>query len=97
MCGIAGMTAVFPGGQLPADSSVYVRSMTDTMRYRGPDGDGLWSSDGVCLGHRRLSIIDLAGGGQPMHDAHGTLTISGKSAVSLKPKAPISSAILTRK
>lgn len=76
MCGIAGMTAVFPGGQLPADSSVYVRSMTDTMRYRGPDGDGLWSSDGVCLGHRRLSIIDLAGGGQPMHDAHGTLTIT---------------------
>ena len=58
MCGIAGMTAVFPGGQLPADSSVYVRSMTDTMRYR------------------RLSIIDLAGGGQPMHDAHGTLTIT---------------------
>lgn len=76
MCGIAGMTAVFPGGQLPADSSVYVRSMTDTMRYRGPDGDGLWSSDGVCLGHRRLSIIDLAGGGQPMHDARGTLTIT---------------------
>ncbi len=40
--------------------------MTATLAPRGPDGEGYWVELGIALGHRRLSIIDLAGGGQPM-------------------------------
>ena len=50
--------------------------MTDRMSHRGPDGEGQWSSGPVCLGHRRLSIIDLSGGGQPMHSADGQMTVT---------------------
>src|SRR5687768_14837567 len=49
-----------------------VGAMNDIQRYRGPDGDGIWSSpDGRCvLGHRRLAILDLTSeGAQPMTDA----------------------------
>ena len=43
-----------------------LQAMTDTMRLRGPDAGGIWSSARAGLGHRRLSIIDLDGGAQPM-------------------------------
>ena len=43
-----------------------LQSMTDTLANRGPDGQGIWHDDHAALGHRRLSIIDLAGGKQPM-------------------------------
>jgi len=36
------------------------------MAHRGPDGEGRYIADGIALGHRRLSLIDLAGGGQLM-------------------------------
>jgi len=50
--------------------------MTSAMAHRGPNGDGFFDSgDGVYLGHRRLSIIDLEGGGQPMKDATGRYTV----------------------
>ena len=69
MCGIAGM--VGPG----ADPAIVAR-MTATQRHRGPDGDGLWSSAGVALGHRRLKIIDLSEAGrQPMSTPDGRFTI----------------------
>ena len=45
------------------------------MVHRGPDGAGLWTAPGVGLGHRRLSIIDLAGSPQPMHSADGRAVI----------------------
>lgn len=48
--------------------------MTDIQAHRGPDGSGVWTAPGVGLGHRRLSIIDLAGGAQPMASANGALT-----------------------
>jgi asparagine synthase (glutamine-hydrolysing) len=48
----------------------------DTMTHRGPDGRGSWSDDGVWLGHRRLSIIDGPGGGQPMVDAESGAVIT---------------------
>ena len=58
MCGIAG----FVGPWSPALAA----SMTAAIAHRGPDGDGLWSDDGVALGHRRLSIIDLSDAAAPM-------------------------------
>jgi asparagine synthase (glutamine-hydrolysing) len=50
--------------------------MTERMRRRGPDGEGLWAADGVVLGHRRLAILDLdARANQPMHATDGSLSI----------------------
>jgi len=49
--------------------------MTNSLAHRGPDGSGLYSAAGVMLGHRRLSIIDLAGGAQPMQTPDGKLTV----------------------
>lgn len=65
MCGIAGLFRI-DGRPLPDVCAKAVKGMTDRMAYRGPDGEGFWHSGPVCLGHRRLSIIDLAGGSQPM-------------------------------
>lgn len=49
--------------------------MCNVMAHRGPDGSGVWTAPGVGLGHRRLSIIDLAGSPQPMHSADGRAAI----------------------
>ncbi|QHC59961.1 N-acetylglutaminylglutamine amidotransferase [Rathayibacter sp. VKM Ac-2760] len=66
MCGIAGEIR-FDGER--ADLGAVDR-MTGCLVHRGPDGDGLWSSGRVALGHRRLAIIDLsAAGAQPMIDS----------------------------
>lgn len=70
MCGIAGI-CLCGGTGLAENAAAQVDAMCRAMRHRGPDGQGVWSGDGVCLGHRRLSIIDLAGGAQPMHSADG--------------------------
>ena len=59
MCGIAGQL------QFPSADLEVVRRMTGALAHRGPDGDGLFEEGPVALGHRRLSIIDLDGGGQP--------------------------------
>jgi asparagine synthase (glutamine-hydrolysing) len=50
--------------------------MTDTLRHRGPDGCGYYRDPFASLGHRRLSIIDVAGGNQPMSNEDATLWIS---------------------
>jgi len=65
MCGIAGIFDT--QGRRPIDAPTLNR-MTDSMVHRGPDGRGVHLEPGLGLGHRRLSIIDLAGGAQPMHD-----------------------------
>ncbi|MEW2385202.1 N-acetylglutaminylglutamine amidotransferase [Micromonospora sp. NPDC047707] len=63
MCGIGGEARL--DGSTP-DAEAVAR-MTDAMRSRGPDGEGLWSDGWVTLGHRRLTIIDLSdAGAQPM-------------------------------
>lgn len=67
MCGIAGF--VGPGAR--EDLVRMTRCLTD----RGPDDEGYAESDGVFLGHRRLSILDLEGGAQPMWSAEGTTGI----------------------
>lgn len=63
MCGIAGW--IDHERDLTQERDV-VRRMTRTMARRGPDAEGLWISPRAALGHRRLSIIDLEGGRQPM-------------------------------
>ena len=73
MCGIAGIFHLETAK--PVDP-VRVRRMTDAIAHRGPDGSGVWTAPGVGLGHRRLSIIELEGGAQPMHSDDGALTLS---------------------
>ena len=74
MCGIAGFvdldTAVAPGGL-----EERVRMMCSVMRHRGPDDEGVYVADGVGLGMRRLSIIDLSTGNQPIHNEDRTVWV----------------------
>ncbi|HEX3160769.1 MAG TPA: hypothetical protein VHQ45_19770, partial [Gemmatimonadaceae bacterium] len=49
--------------------------MRDTLVHRGPDGAGAYLDDGIALGHRRLSIVDLAHGAQPMASDDGRLQV----------------------
>jgi asparagine synthase (glutamine-hydrolysing) len=72
MCGIAGFVNRL--GQA-ADRGI-VERMTATLAHRGPDGDGIYCEGPVALGHRRLSIIDVAGGAQPMTNEDGTIWVS---------------------
>src|SRR3712207_9465524 len=72
MCGIAGLFHV-PSPK-PVETK-RVRAMADALAHRGPDGSGVWTAPGIGLGHRRLSIIDLETGAQPMHSADGCLAI----------------------
>ena len=63
MCGIAG---IFHCGTVKPVDPARVERMCDVLAHRGPDGAGVWNAPGVALGHRRLSIIDIAGSPQPM-------------------------------
>ncbi len=73
MCGIAGL---FHCGTIKPVDPARVERMTDVLTHRGPDGSGVWTAPGVGLGHRRLSIIDVAGSPQPMQTANERLVIS---------------------
>ena len=73
MCGIAGIFHLETAK--PVDPA-RVQGMIDAMPHRGPDGTGVWTAPGVGLGHCRLSIIDLAGGAQPMANADASLIVS---------------------
>ncbi|MBL8744525.1 MAG: asparagine synthetase B, partial [Myxococcales bacterium] len=72
MCGIVAVYAFDRERPVAADK---VMAQTETLLHRGPDGGGVWVGPGVGLGHRRLSIIDLAGGAQPMFDRTGRYAI----------------------
>jgi asparagine synthase (glutamine-hydrolysing) len=72
MCGIAGIVKFGQDGH--ADSAV-VRRMCDVMAHRGPDDDGIFTQGRIGLGMRRLSIIDLAGGHQPLSNEDGSVWI----------------------
>jgi asparagine synthase (glutamine-hydrolysing) len=54
------------------DHAATIRTMADTIVHRGPDQDDYFVGDGVALGFRRLSIIDLEGGGQPLYNEDNT-------------------------
>jgi asparagine synthase (glutamine-hydrolysing) len=71
MCGIAGFVDASAG----RDSVPLLERMTGAIAHRGPDDAGFYTAPGVALGHRRLSIVDLAGGHQPMSNEDGSLTI----------------------
>ncbi len=74
MCGIAGFASKESAPESLAIDAI--RRMTDRMRPRGPDAKGLWTGDGVVLGHRRLAILDLdARANQPMVSVDGRYTI----------------------
>lgn len=73
MCGIAGILNRDP--QSPVDQQVLQR-MTEKLEHRGPDDHGLWTDGAVGFGHRRLSIIDLVSGHQPMSVRDGQVWIT---------------------
>jgi asparagine synthase (glutamine-hydrolysing) len=72
MCGIAGVFDREPGARV---DPTLLRSMCDRMVRRGPDDEGFWLAEQVGLGMRRLSIIDVAGGHQPIANEDETLWI----------------------
>jgi asparagine synthase (glutamine-hydrolysing) len=72
MCGIAGFVTRTPG----ASPDSLLSRMTDIIRHRGPDGSGYYRDAFASLGHRRLSIIDVAAGQQPMSNEDGALWIT---------------------
>lgn len=76
MCGIAG---IFDPVNKPELSAL--KKLSDTIRHRGPDGEGFWihESEGIGFAHRRLSIIDLSdAGSQPMHRGDLTIVYNGE-------------------
>ena len=72
MCAIAGIFHL--ATSKPVDPA-RVGMMTDAMVHRGPDGAGVWTAQGVGLGHRRLAIVDLGGGAQPMLSADAQIAL----------------------
>ena len=72
MCGIAGFAGTAASA---ADARSVVGRMCDAIAHRGPDSDGYFVADGVALGMRRLSVIDVAGGQQPISNEDGTVTV----------------------
>ncbi|WP_086821276.1 asparagine synthase (glutamine-hydrolyzing) [Allokutzneria sp. NRRL B-24872] len=75
MCGITGWAAYDTDLTQHAD---VLAAMTDTLSQRGPDAAGTWLRPQVALGHRRLAVIDLDGGAQPMEADGVTLVYSGE-------------------
>jgi asparagine synthase (glutamine-hydrolysing) len=71
MCGICGVI----GGKSGEVTESWVRAMLDGMVHRGPDDEGVLAKPGAMLGMRRLSIIDLAGGHQPVYNEDGTVGV----------------------
>ncbi len=67
MCGIAGWANLDANNRTQNNSEAVLHSMCERMKHRGPDSEGLWTNDSVALGMRRLSIIDLHTGEQPVY------------------------------
>ena len=72
MCGIAGIAAF---RESPPPVYEQIKLMCDVLEHRGPDDEGIDIRDGVAIGMRRLSIIDLAGGKQPIYNEDGTIRV----------------------
>jgi len=73
MCGIAGIVN-FPGTKQKRQT--IIKTMTDSLKHRGPDGEGFFIDEKVALGNRRLAIIDIPTGKQPMTTAEGRYWIT---------------------
>ncbi len=78
MCGIAGIVARDPERPTSPDR---LTAMVATLRHRGPDDAGQVALPGAGLGMRRLSIIDVAGGGQPFTNEDGTIHLVGNGEI----------------
>jgi len=72
MCGIVGIAGL--NAFEPVDET-RLKIMRDVLRHRGPDGEGLWTEGNVGLGFRRLAIIDVEGGAQPMPNEDGSVWV----------------------
>src|SRR5262249_26010811 len=72
MCGIAGI--YYRHGR-PSDAAACIDRMTSALTHRGPDECGYHVDDRVALGHRRLSIIDLSTGQQPMYNEDRSVSV----------------------
>jgi asparagine synthase (glutamine-hydrolysing) len=72
MCGLAG---IFHQDVRAEIDATLLHRMTTAVAHRGPDGDGFHTEPGLGLGHRRLAIIDIAGGHQPMFNEDGSVVI----------------------
>src|SRR5256884_4424337 len=72
MCAIVGIVKLDPRERVEEER---LKRMRDVLRHRGPDGAGLWIGGPVGLGHRRLAIVDVAGGHQPMANEDQTVWI----------------------
>ena len=72
MCGIAGKLG--PSAHAPVDRGL-IRAMGDAVAHRGPDADGFYVGEGIGLAHRRLSIVDVATGQQPLANEDGTVWV----------------------
>src|SRR5437867_6800670 len=72
MCGIVGIVKL---NQRETVDEARLKRMRDVLRHRGPDGEGLWIEGPVGLGMRRLAIVDVLGGRQPMANEDGTVWI----------------------
>src|SRR6478672_3101479 len=73
MCGFAGKLA--PSAHAPIDQGLLQR-MAHVLAHRGPDGEGLYIGEGVGFAHRRLSIVDIATGQQPLANEDGTVWVA---------------------
>ena len=73
MCGIAGIIALENGQAVHAQE---IHTMLAQLVHRGPDGNGIHLEPGIALGHARLSIVDLAGGSQPIYNETGSICVS---------------------
>jgi asparagine synthase (glutamine-hydrolysing) len=72
MCGIAGI--IYVEASRPIEPGI-LRQIAATLAHRGPDAEGVWTGPGVGLAHRRLSIIDLTGGDQPLGNEDGSIQV----------------------
>src|SRR6266403_999785 len=72
MCGIVGIVQRDPRESV---DEARLKRMRDVLRHRGPDGEGSWIEGPVGLGHRRLAIVDVDGGSQPMANEDGSVWI----------------------
>lgn len=70
MCGIA--------GAYQSNSQKSVNQMVRRLKHRGPDGDGVMPTADATLGHTRLAIVDVAGGGQPLQDGDAWIAFNGE-------------------
>ncbi len=73
MCGVVGIVSLNPSEHVDRDR---LARMRDAVAHRGPDGEGLWIDGHVGLGHRRLAIVDIEGGAQPMTNEDESIWLS---------------------